>query len=116
MMKIIEAGGMRLLTSDPVVIALARRCAALEPRMPIPRLGAKQLDTLAAIASPNLILLLPKAHDLRLVAMGYAQHLGPDSKSICITPAGLRRLADEIEAGRVKDGPTLAAERRARAN
>lgn len=81
-----------------------------------PRLGKSQLQTLAAIAVPSHLLVTPSESDLRLVEFGYAQHVSDEGKSICVTVAGLRRLADELEAGRVKDGRTLAAERRASTN
>lgn len=80
-----------------------------------PRLTAPLMETLACIANPSVILLTPKKRDKRLVALGLAKHPAPDSESLCITPAGLRMLADMIEAGALKDAEAWSAERRAEA-
>lgn len=79
--------------------------------MPNPRLGPSQRATLAAIACPSSVLLTPCKSDLRLIDHGFAQYVldGPD---ICITPAGLRRLAADIESGAIKGAVALAAQRR----
>lgn len=81
--------------------------------MPRPRLGAAQIEALTSIAKPTMILLTPKKRDERLVALGLAKHPAPGCKSLCITPAGLRFLADEIEAGRIEDAEIWSAKRRA---
>jgi hypothetical protein len=80
------------------------------------KIGPKLVETLACIGSPHMILVTPKKRDQRLVELGLAKHPAEGSESLCITPAGLRLLADEIEAGRLPDGAALAAQRRAARN
>lgn len=90
------------------------------------RLGKHQIDALKAVASPNLINLTPGPVERGLVAAGLLVErpvYGPPvpGRPLCgavgISAAGLRRLAEEMEAGRVETAPQWfarqAAERRA---
>lgn len=62
------------------------------------RLGARQLEVLEAVASPRFLLLTPCRRARDLVQRGL---LAEDRGAVWITPAGLRALADAMEAGRV---------------
>ena len=65
------------------------------------RLGKKQLETLAALASPGMAMIVPDKIALSLVRRGLMR-VGETGGFACITPAGLRTLADELAAGRVE--------------
>lgn len=82
------------------------------------RLGQHQLDALKAVASPNLLNVTPGKIERGLVAVGLlveSRRFGParPGKPLCgavgISAAGLRRLADEMDAGRVETAPQWAA-------
>lgn len=63
------------------------------------RIGQQQLRMLIMSASPTSILVTPDKVSASLVARGL---LASDERGGCtITPAGLRILADEMEAGRI---------------
>jgi hypothetical protein len=66
------------------------------------RIGKNQLQLLATLASPTVLMLAPSKEARGLVKRGLLREREP-GKSCCITPAGLRALACEIEAGRVDD-------------
>jgi len=65
------------------------------------RLSRRQTDRLVSIACPGVILLTPRKRDFRLVELGYARQ--SPAGAMCITAACLRRLADEMDAGRLDD-------------
>ena len=67
------------------------------------RLGKNQLHVLAALGSPGFVLLVPGRETRSMVKAGLLREREPGG-AVCITPAGLRRLADEMERGRVDDG------------
>lgn len=73
--------------------------------MPRP-LGKNQRDLLAMIARPGVALVVPTKVSRPLVRRGLAAHARPDA-FVHITPAGLRALAAEAEAGRLKLAPTF---------
>ncbi len=79
----------------------------------VSRLGPNQLRLLSATASPYSLLLTPDRQSDRLVQLGLLRQ-SEVGKACCITPAGLRALADAIEAGRLKDGLQRAADERAK--
>lgn len=64
------------------------------------RLGTRQIRRLCILASAALGLLTPGRTDRSLVARGLFRERKPNG-AIVITPAGLRALANEMEAGRV---------------
>jgi hypothetical protein len=68
----------------------------------VSRVGINQLRTLIMTASPGRVLLTPSAGDRALVQRGLLREREPGG-ACCITPAGLRALADAMEAGRVDD-------------
>lgn len=82
------------------------------------RIGKDQLGTLIMLASPTCILLTPDRSSAGLVKKGLLREREP-GRACCITPAGLRALADEMESGRVDDALEAikkdAAERQAKA-
>lgn len=82
------------------------------------RIGKRELDMLAFCATPTGMLLSPSRISDGLVRKGLLRNDAslPGSKAACITPAGLRRLADALEAGDLKDAFELARERREQAN
>lgn len=56
-------------------------------------------------ASPSSVLVTPDKVSASMVARGLLREdPSRPGKSCCITPKGLRALADEMEAGRVADG------------
>lgn len=65
-------------------------------------LGKRQLDRLIGLACPGLVQVVGDAVSDSLVRRGYLK-AKPNGSFARITPAGLRRLADELEAGRIKD-------------
>jgi len=66
------------------------------------RIGQRQLRILIMIASPTRVLITIDRVSAALVKRGLIRELVPGG-ACCITPAGLRLLADEMEAGRVDD-------------
>lgn len=77
------------------------------------RLGQKQLETLAALGSPGMAMVVPDKVTLSLVKHGLLRVTESNSFA-CITPAGLRRLADELEAGHIEGAHEWAARERAK--
>jgi hypothetical protein len=65
------------------------------------RLGDKQIELLAALGCPTWSMICGDKMLRRLAALGLLRPLGDDS-FFCITPAGLRALADALDAGRIK--------------
>jgi hypothetical protein len=85
--------------------------------MPKPRpLGTRQLEWLILLSSVERIAITTDAVSDGLVKRGL---LREDKGGICISGAGLRALADEIDAGRLQDALARmaieAAERRQKA-
>ena len=93
------------------------------------RLGARQIDSLIAVASPHMLMMNPGTVERALVRDGLLverPRFGPPrpGKPLCgavgISAAGLRRLADEMDAGRVENAvhrfAREAAERRTQAD
>jgi len=89
------------------------------------RLGQHQLESLMSVASPTMLMVTPGKVERGLVAAGLLVErrvFGPPlpGKPLCgavgISAAGLRRLADEMDAGRVANAlehwARVAAERR----
>lgn len=68
--------------------------------MPRP-LGSRQLESLITLARPGSVMLTPDAVERSLLALGLLSQPEGRPGTMRITPAGLRRLADELEAGRV---------------
>ncbi len=66
------------------------------------RIGSRQLELLIAAASPCALLLTTDKVSAALVRRGFFREREPGG-ACCISPAGLRVLADEMEAGRVDD-------------
>ncbi len=66
------------------------------------RIGKNQLEMLVALGSPTVALLVPGKSEAGMVKRGLLRERAP-GKSVCITPFGLRVLADEMESGRVDD-------------
>ena len=66
------------------------------------RLGINQLRMLTLLGSPATLLLVGDAVSDSLVKRGLARQ-DKVRRGVVVTPDGLRRLADEMEAGRVKD-------------
>jgi hypothetical protein len=64
------------------------------------RIGKDQLRTLVMLGTPTRSMLTPGKSELGLIKRGL---LRDDRGACCITPAGLRALADEMESGRVDD-------------
>ncbi len=73
-------------------------------------IGRRQRDLLALIARPGTALVVPDKVSRSLVRRGLARHARPDAM-VHITAAGLRALADEAEAGRLKLEPDLPEEK-----
>lgn len=66
------------------------------------RLGHQQLRLLTVLGTPASMLVVGDALSDSLVKRGLLREDEP-RRGIVVTPAGLRVLADELEAGRVKD-------------
>jgi hypothetical protein len=83
----------------------------------VTRIGKNQLCMLITLASPTMLLLTPGKAEAAMVRRGLLREREPGG-ALAITPAGLRALADEMEAGRVDDAMARmrkdVAERRAR--
>lgn len=67
------------------------------------RLGNKQRQLLAALGSPSMVLLIGDSVSASLARRGLVRE-DELRGSCCITPAGMRALADELESGRITDG------------
>ena len=65
-------------------------------------LGKHQLELLAGLACPGRALIVPGKVSESLVRRGLLKCYDDGSFS-CITPNGLRALADALEAGKVDD-------------
>lgn len=65
------------------------------------RIGKDQLQMLVMLGSPTRSLIVPGRSERGLIAKGLLRQ--DDGGACCITPAGLRALADEMEAGNVAD-------------
>lgn len=70
-----------------------------------PRIGKLQLQTLVMLGSPTTSLIVPTPRERSMIARGLLK-CGESGGFACITPLGLRVLADEMEAGRVDDALT----------
>jgi hypothetical protein len=66
------------------------------------RIGPDQLQTLIMLASPMCTMLTADRSSRALVKRGLLRLERKGYEASVITPAGLRALADEMEAGRVK--------------
>lgn len=66
------------------------------------RVGVNQLDLLAKLGSPLTVLLVGDDLSDSLLARGLVRQ-EKKRRGIVITPAGLRALADALEAGRIDD-------------
>jgi hypothetical protein len=66
------------------------------------RVGKHQIETLIVLASPTCALLVSGRSEAGMVRRGLLREREP-GKAVCITPLGLRVLADEMESGRVDD-------------
>jgi hypothetical protein len=66
------------------------------------RIGKRQLETLVALGSPGCAMIVPDKCARSLVWRGLLK-TGESGGFACITAAGLRVLAAEMEAGRVGD-------------
>ena len=81
-------------------------------RTPKPiRLTDHQMRELAACAVPTTVLLNPGRTANALVTKGLLRR-SDITGVVCIAPAGLRALADAIEAGTLRDGLDLARDHR----
>lgn len=78
------------------------------------RLGKKQIEMLAALGSPGVAMIVPDKIALSLVKRGLMR-TAETGGFACVTPAGLRVLADEFEAGRVEGALEWAAREREKA-
>lgn len=71
------------------------------------RVGINQLQVLIVLGSPTMLMPVPGKAEAALVRRGF---LRADAHGcVCITAAGLRLLADEMDAGRVKNALELMA-------
>ncbi len=75
------------------------------------RIGIHQLRLLIMTGSPTCILLTPDRSSDGLVKRGLLRKR--EDGACSVTPAGLRALADEMEAGRVEDALELMRKDRA---
>lgn len=84
----------------------------------ISRLGSRQLKRLAGMAGVGSALVVPDSISRSLTARGLMQPTGDqpgaEDGMIVVTPAGLRALADAMDAGLVQWKPDWAAIRAAR--
>lgn len=69
------------------------------------RIGKNQLRTLVVLGSPTMSLVVPGPAERAMVKKGLLK-TSDTGGCACITPLGLRALADEMEAGRVDDALT----------
>jgi hypothetical protein len=66
--------------------------------MTAPRLTDDQLGLLCTLGNPSLLMVAPDRRSRALAAKGYVASRS-DEGLHGITPAGLRRLAEELESG-----------------
>jgi hypothetical protein len=66
------------------------------------RIGAKQLEILIILATPDRAMIVPGKTERGLIQRGLLK-VEDNGGFARITPAGLRALADAMEAGRVED-------------
>lgn len=79
------------------------------------RLTDQQLAALAAVTGVHRLLLTPGRTERALAARGLLS--ADEGGACCVTPAGLRALAEAMEAGRLQDAhQTWAEMRRAKAD
>lgn len=81
------------------------------------RLGSRQLDSLIGLARPTVSMIVPGAVEASLIKRGLLKANKSKRGGFSfarITPAGLRALADAMEAGRFED-PLTAFKREAKA-
>lgn len=64
------------------------------------KLGIRQLELMRAVGTTRAIVVADKL-SRRLCDLGLMKAMGDDS-FICITPDGLRALADAVEVGRIE--------------
>jgi len=69
------------------------------------RIGKRQLELLIGLGSPCMMLIVGDRVSESLTRRGLLRGKGKND-CLVITPAGLRVLADEMEAGRVTDALT----------
>ena len=72
----------------------------------VTRLGKHQLQMLIMLASPTCVLLTPGRSEAGLVKRGLLKEREP-GRACTITPAGLRALAEAMEAGLIEDAIEL---------
>lgn len=77
------------------------------PRRIQRRLGPAQIEALASVCGVRRVCLTPMREDRSLIKRGLLR--ADESGACCITPDGLRALADALEAGRLEDGLTAWA-------
>lgn len=66
------------------------------------KLGTRQLELLRALAITRALVIHNKI-SRRLCEIGLMKAMGEDGNSfICVTPAGLRAIADAADAGRIE--------------
>ncbi|MFA1674800.1 hypothetical protein ACDY97_19045 [Rhizobium mongolense] len=66
------------------------------------KLGTRQLELLRTVGTTSALVVLDNV-SRRLCALGLMKTMGKDGDSFaCITPNGLRALADAVDAGRIK--------------
>lgn len=75
--------------------------------------GRAQLASLCRLPV-NVVGLTPFATERSLIRSGLLRQ--DENGAYCITPAGLRALADALDAGKIEDGLTLFARRKGQAN
>lgn len=68
------------------------------------RLGPHQIEALAGLCTVRRVGLTPYREERALIKRGLLRT--DDTGAYCITPSGLRALADAMEAGRLDDGLT----------
>jgi F0F1-type ATP synthase epsilon subunit len=66
------------------------------------RVGPRQLETLVMLGSPTMSMVVPGTTERGLIQRGLLK-VGETGGFACITPTGLRVLADAMEAGKVAD-------------
>lgn len=66
------------------------------------KLGKNQLEMLTVLGCPGRFLVVPDKLSDSMVKRGLLHSV---DGFVCITPAGLRALADAVEAGTVKQQP-----------
>jgi hypothetical protein len=66
------------------------------------RLGRNQLRTLVVLGSPTMSLVVPGKAERAMIKRGLLR-CADSGGFACITPLGLRVLANEMEAGRIDD-------------